>query len=295
MSKKHAANPKPSPKPGPAPDPTAVIDELLGDASEPAAVDADVQAKREAYAAKLAEAKTALEDHPDGEAMAEVKKALDDAPVPDAPIPDDRPVGEIIEAPPEGEGTPAFRMLDAGDIDAFPPPEPLPPLPVIPGPTPDHPVRQGVFPTAPPSSILTSEQPSRMGADDPNVVVTTTPEPPAPPAFDHLPERTRLELAAGRAAVGGKIPLAEAVRAAAPSQPTSNTPLPPPAVEEEKEPDWSSLPERTRIELAAGREALRRRDADYRETLRRVDEANRQRLTENAPAHADDLSYSEKR
>lgn len=268
MSKKHHAKPatKPpeiKPETETKPDPLDQLDALLADDSPPA-------------------------DHPDGAAMAEVQKILDDAPIPEEPKVDERPVGEIKELPPEGEGKPAFRTLPVDDLKGFAPPEPLPDLAGT-----ESNTRPNV--SLPPATILSSEQSSRMGAGDPNVVHTSPQVPPAAPSLDHLPEKTRQELEAGRRAVGSKKSLAEALAADTPVNPTSNVSQSPAEVETEKEPDWSKLPERTRRELEAGREALRRKDADYRAVVQKVAAADRERLEAGAPADPGDLTYSEKR
>jgi hypothetical protein len=224
----------------------------------------------------------------------EAPEIVDAKPEP-GPEPDlDRPVGEIAELPPEGEGERAFQTVTMGDINddvlsAFPPPPPLPPLADAVAAQPDAPQSQPV-PAANTGSFFHSE---RLAADTPPNIVPAAPEPPPSlPSFDHLPERTRLELEAGRRAIrADHVSLRDAVEAKAEAHPTSNLPLQPDPSQEEKPLDYSKLSPQTRAELEGGAESLRRKDVEYREAVKLIEERGAQRLAENAPAEAGDLDY----
>lgn len=206
---------------------------------------------------------------------------------------DDRLVGEIVPPPPEGEGTPVFHAADEATLKEFPPEPPL----VLPGEAVQGAVLGGVDHTAQPGNMRSGVFPhapqeitQRIKSAPPNIVEIAPAEPPPAPRFEDLPERTRLELEAGRKAVGGRGPSLSAAVASMPTpEPSSNRPEQKAAPE--AEPSWDDLPERTRLELQAGAETLRRKDADYRAVQEKIKAQDAQRLADGAPVKAGDLDY----
>lgn len=210
-----------------------------------------------------------------------------------APNPDE--TIKIVEAPPEVTGvTPEFRQPTADELKEFPPPPPL----VMPTePTPDPAPQPTVAPVGIP--LVMDDKSASAGVvvgtrTEPPKVVETRPTPPPPaPSFEDLPEKTKAEMRAGRTAIGGAaVSFEQAVEQQAPDAPRDA------ARPHDAEPrpgdaavDLSQLPERTRLEIQAGRDLLARKRADYQAVVDKVAGDAAKRLEEGGPAKPSDLDY----
>lgn len=170
------------------------------------------------------------------------------APLAPEEVDPDALVGAIAEVPPppESVGAAAFHTPTVEELTAFAPP---PPLEIPPAALQDPEV------IAPPLESLAEP--------------AAAPAAPIAPDFDSLPARVQAELRAGYALVHG--------RAAEFKYAPREEPIVQATSGEEPKPqedviDWDRLPERTRLELEAGRRHLAARQAEYRDVQRRVQE-----------------------
>jgi hypothetical protein len=219
---------------------------------------------------------------------------------PAPPAPEPELVGKIVEAPAPAEsvGEKEFRTPTAADLTnlGFPPEPPLEAPPatpesqpeLTPAPPPVPAAKMPAFAGGQSSEGKTAGD-SRVGGGPPTTTSGPVPIPP-PPAFDDLSEKTKAELRAGYRALKGT---EEGFRFVQPVDAPAVTTQPPVSVATPKdappdEPIPTTLSEKTRLELEAGRARIASRNADYQAVQERV---AKQAAKDLADGKVGDLSY----